>query len=328
MNPENHSFEEIAAKLRGAQKICVLSHVRPDPDAYGSQLALTLALRQLGKDVVAWNEDGMNEYAAFLPSSELVTTGPAEPQDFDVVVVLDTATKERAGKPLESIGQVGCWINIDHHVSNTRYGDLIYVGSDAPATAQILFEFFTDQGFEFTYGMADNLFAGISTDTGSFQYQSTTARTYEIAAELIRKGVNVSQISQHLYDNSPLRRVHLMKEMLNLMKLSSDGRICSAAVPKATIEKVGAQPDDTEGLIDILRGIEGVVVAAFFEELGPDKVRVSMRSKEKRMDVCKVAKQFNGGGHTLAAGARPTGTLAEVESNVLQALQHELDQFD
>ncbi len=324
---ENHSFAEIAAQLRAAERICILSHVRPDPDAYGSQLALALALKQLGKRVSVWNEDGMIARYAFLPGAELVETGAKERQDFDGVVILDTANKERAGKPLESIGKVGCWINIDHHQSNTRYGDLVHIGSGAPATGEILYEFFLSEGFPFTYGMADNLFAAISTDTGSFQYPSTTARTYEIGADLIRKGVNVGELSQLLYENSPLRRVNLMREMLNLMKLTADGRVCSAALSRRAIEAAGARADDTEGLIDTLRSIEGVRVAAFFEEMEPDKIRVSLRSKDPRFDVCKIAKEFNGGGHALAAGARPTGALADVETQMLKAIHDELDRL-
>jgi len=324
---ENHSFAEITDRLRAAKTICILSHVRPDPDAYGSQLALGIALKQLGKEVTLWNEDGMIDRYRFLPGSELIGQGADRPQDFDVVVILDTANKERAGKPLESIGQVGCWINIDHHLSNTGYGDLVHISEAAPATGEILYELFADQQIPFTYGIADNLFAAISTDTGSFQYPSTTARTYEIAADLIRKGVDVGELSRLLYDSSPLRRVNLMREMLNLMTITADGRVCSAAIPRTTIDQVGAQPDDTEGLIDTLRSIEGVQVAVFLEELDPEHVRVSMRSKDASFDVCKIAKNFNGGGHALAAGARPTGALADVEANLLKAIHDELDRL-
>lgn len=324
---DNHSFSEIMARFRAARTICILSHVRPDPDAYGSQLALGLALKQLGKEVTLWNEDGMVDRYRFLPGSELIQQGAETPQDFDVVAVLDTAKKERAGKPLESIGQAGCWINIDHHISNTRYGDLVHIGDGAPATGEILYELFVDQEVPFTYGMADNLFAAISTDTGSFQYPSTTARTFEIAADLIRKGVDSGELSRQLYDSSPLRRVNLMREMLNLMKITAGGRVCSAAIPRATIDGAGAQPDDTEGLIDTLRSIEGVQVALFLEELDSEQVRVSLRSKDANFDVCEIAQNFNGGGHALAAGARPSGSLADVEANLLKAIHDELDRL-
>jgi len=322
----NDSFATIADRLRAAERICILSHVRPDPDAYGSQLAMALSLRAAGKKITVWNEDGMIERYQFLPGAELITTGPAEPVDFDVALVLDTANKERVGRPLASIGNASTWINIDHHQSNTRYGDLVHIGSDAPATGQILYEFLITQDFPFVEGVAENLFAAISTDTGSFQYPSTTARTYEIGADLIRRGVDVGTLSRQLYDSAPLRRVNLLKEMLNLMKLTADGRVCSAAIPRDVILRAGAQPDDTEGLIDTLRGIEGVLVAAFLEELDPERVRVSLRSKDPRLDVSVIAKDFNGGGHALAAGARPNGSLAEVETTLLKAL-HDAVQY-
>lgn len=320
---ENCRLADIAALLRDRQRFVVMSHLRPDGDALGSELAMGLCLRQLGKDVAIWNEDGMLEKYRFLPCSELVVKPPAEPQTFDVAIVLDTAVRERAGTPLASVKHAETWVNIDHHITNDRYGDLAFVDAAAPATGQILFELFRGHDLPLTYEMADNLFAAISTDTGSFQYPSTTARTYEIGAELIRAGVNVGKLSQHLYESYPRRRLELLRALLNVLRFSAQDRVASFALPLATVAALGTRPEDTEGLIDTIRAIEGVIVAAFFDEMPDGKVRVSLRSKDSAIDVSKICGLFGGGGHKLAAGARVKGSLAEVENRVLAAIAAE-----
>jgi phosphoesterase RecJ-like protein len=303
-----------------------MSHARPDGDALGCTIATALCLRALGKNVTVWNEDGVPGKYRYLPNAEIVSQPPAEPQRFDVAVVLDNAVKNRAGRAVEAVAQADIWINIDHHITNDSYGDLNYVDATAPATGQILFELFHGQKLPLTEAMADNLFVAISTDTGSFQYPSTTARTYEIGAELIRAGVQVGTLSQKMYESHPRRRLELLRELLNVLRMTSQDRVASFALSAETTKRLGVQPDDTEGLIDYIRGIEGVVAAAFFDEIGDGRVRVSLRSKSPPVNVSKVCGLFGGGGHTLAAGARIHGSLAEVQEKVLQAIDHEFDQ--
>ena len=278
----NCTLAEIAEVLRTRRRFVVISHARPDGDALGCTLAMTLCLRQLGKDVTAWNEDGVLEKFRYLPCSELVTKPPTEPQSFDVAIVLDNAVENRAGTARTAIAHADVWINIDHHHTNPRYGDFAYVDASAPAAGQVLYELFRQCDLPLTYEMADNLFAAISTDTGSFQYPSTTARSRD--------------------------------------------RVASFALSAETARTLGVQPEDNEGLIDAIRSIDTVVAAAFFEELGDGKIRISLRSKSAKIDVSKVCGLFGGGGHKLAAGARTPGTLAEVQEKVLQALDHEFDQ--
>jgi phosphoesterase RecJ-like protein len=312
-------FQEIARVLREQQRFAVLSHVRPDGDALGSQLAMGLALKHLGKDVAIWNEDGMLEKYSFVPRAELLTKPPAAPEEFDVVFALDTAIQNRLGSAGEAVRSAKVWINIDHHPSNPGYGDLVYIDAAAPATGQILFELIRSEGLPFDHDIAENLYVAISTDTGSFQYPNTSARTFEIAAELVQAGVNVGRISQQLYENFPRRRVELLRELLGTMRFEADGKIATFSLSMEAAKRLGVLPEDNEGLIDHLRAIRGVVIAVFFEELADGKVRVSMRSKDEAADVCAICKQFGGGGHRLAAGARVRGTLAEVEQRVLAA---------
>lgn len=312
------TFEEIGRVLRNERRFAILSHVRPDGDALGSQLALALSLQKLGKEVRVWNEDGMLEKYSFLPRAELLTKPPAVPEEFDAAVALDTAIQNRLGTTRAAVRSAKIWINIDHHSSNPGYGDLVHIDTSAPATAEIIFRLIKSQGLPLDRDIATNLYAAISTDTGSFQYPKTSARTFEIAAELIRTGLDVGRLSQQLYENYPRRRLELLRELLGVMRFCADGRMASFSLSLQTASRLGVLPEDNEGLIDHLRAVRGVMVAIFFEELPDGKIRVSMRSKTDAIDVCAICQKFGGGGHKLAAGARVPGALAEVEQLVLQ----------
>ncbi len=314
-------FEQIGQALRENQRFAVLGHVRPDGDALGSQLALGLSLKKLGKDVRIWNEEGMLEKYSFLPNASLLTKSPTEPEDVDVAIALDTAIQNRLGTAFPAVRSAKLWINIDHHPSNPGYGDLVYIDPKSPATGQILFELIKSEKLPLDSAIAENLYVAISTDTGSFQYPNTTARTFEIAGELVRAGVDVGRISQLTYENYPRRRVELLRDLLGTMRFDANNRVASFSLSLATAKKLGVLPEDNEGLIDHLRAIHGVVVAVFFEELADGKVRVSMRSKSDKVNVCEVCEKFGGGGHVLAAGARVRGSLAEVEKKILEEVR-------
>src|SRR5881397_2395196 len=321
------NFEEIGQILRDHQRFAVLGHVRPDGDALGSQLALALSLQQLGKEVRVWNEDGMLEKYSFLPRAELLTKPPCSPENVDVAIALDTAIQNRLGTALAAVRSAKIWVNIDHHLSNPCYGDVVYVDPVAPATAEIVFRLIKSQGLPFNHDIAENLYAAISTDTGSFQYPQISAHTFEIAAELIRAGLDVGRLSQQLYENYPRRRLELLRELLRTMRFEHGGHVASVSLSLKTAAELGVLPEDNEGLIDHLRASRGVIVAVFFEELNDDKVRVSMRSKDDAVDVCAICQKFGGGGHTLAAGARVRGTLAEVEKRVLEEIGDKLEVY-
>lgn len=318
----NSKFEEIGSVLREQQRFAILSHVRPDGDALGSQLALALSLKELGKDVRVWNEEGMLKKYSFVPEASLLSKPPAAPEEVDVAIALDTAVKNRLGTALPAVRSAKVWINIDHHPSNPGYGDIVYIDPTSPATGQIIFELIKSQNLPFTREIAENLYVAISTDTGSFQYPNTTAHTFEIAAELVHAGVDIGRVSQQLYENYPRRRSELLRELLATMRFAGGGRVASFSLSLNLARQLGVLPEDTEGLIDHLRAIRGVIVAVFFEELSDGKVRVSMRSKNKDVDVRAICEKFGGGGHVLAAGARVRGTLPEVSAKILEAICH------
>ena len=320
----NVSFREIARAIRTANRFAILSHIRPDGDAIGSQLALALSIQQLGKTVVAWNEQGLPESFRFLKESKLITMPPTEAQDFDVVIALDTASRQRLGLALSAVRDCGTWINIDHHISNPGYGDLVYIDPIAPATGEIIYELIKAEDFPLTYAAADALYVAISTDTGSFRYPNTTARTFEVAAELIQSGVDAGGIANHLYESYPKRRVQLLGEILPKAAFDAEDKVASLTLTNEIKERLKIQHDEIDGLVDYVRCVDTVVVALFFEELVEGKVRLSARSKSDKIDVNRICSDFGGGGHPRAAGARIRGKLEEVRTIVLKRVIDEI----
>ena len=322
---QSSTFQEIGAWFDQYESFVLLSHVRPDGDAIGSQIALGFALEAAGKKVRLINEDGLPDNLSFMDGSDRIETPPAEPIEVDVVIALDTATKPRLGaNVLAAVGHCERWINIDHHKSNPGYGDLNHIDDSSPATGQILYNLITALDLPMPDETRDAIYVAVSTDTGSFQYPGTTAATYEMAADLTRKGLDVGKINSLTYHNHPMRRVELMRSLLNTLEVKSDGRLAHWELTWETVIRLELKPEDSEGLIDIVRAIQGVIVAVFFEELHDGKIRVSMRSKDRRIDACKVCMEFGGGGHSLAAGIRMPGPLSDAKEKVLAAVEREL----
>jgi bifunctional oligoribonuclease and PAP phosphatase NrnA len=321
------TFDQIGEVLRSHQSFVLISHVRPDGDAIGSQLALGYSLKAMGKSVRLINEDGLPENLAFLTGSELIKSPPAEPLDVEVAIALDTATKPRLGAAaLHAASKAKLWLNIDHHISNPKYGDLNLIDATSPATGEILYELITALGMPLPDESRDAIYVAVSTDTGSFQYPSTTARTYEMAADLVRRGLDVGSLNSQTYDENPYRRLELMRALLNTLERSPDGVVAHWELREKTRLDLALRPEDSEGLIDVIRAIRGVQVAVFFEELPDGKVRVSMRSKDRKLDVCQIASEFGGGGHALAAGIRMKGPLEEAKQQVLTAIHRRIEE--
>jgi len=317
--------QQIAELLRSQNSFLVLTHYRPDGDAVGSQLALALLLKDLGKTVEAWNDDLVPAKFRFLPHSGFITPPPAQPKDFDVVMAIDTSTWQRVGSAAQRIGKKKYFINIDHHVSNEKFADINWIVPDAPASGQIAFDLIKRGGFKLTREIATCLFAAISTDTGSFSYGSTTAESLRVAAELVDTGINVGDICRHVYESYPYARLMLLQKSLAQLQLADRNRIAYTWVTTDMFEESGAKREDTEGLIDYARAIEGVFVAILFEEMPePGKIRISLRSKHPKVDVNSVARRFGGGGHHEAAGARVAGEPREVERKMLAAVSEAL----
>lgn len=331
MENANASFEAIISLLDGAGTIGIVSHRRPDGDAIGSCLALGAALEAIGKQVHLVNEDPVPEGLEFLKGSDRIqwAGGIAEPLSVDVLVVLDAAGADRLGDAAwAAFGGARPVINIDHHISNTRFGDLNHVNAQAPATGEIVYELIRAAGWPVTDAARDAVYAAISTDTGSFRYPSATGRTYRIAAELLEAGLDVGEMNRLLYENYPMRRLLLLRGILRDMEIHAGGRVVAAKLTRKMADEAGMQPGDTEGLIDVIRSVDSVIVAVMFEEMTDGKIRVSSRSKSPKADVGAVCAVFGGGGHTLAAGARMAGPIDQAAERFLNEVSKRLDGLD
>lgn len=311
MKKREEAISQIQEAIQHAERIAVISHDRPDGDAIGSSMAMGLLLEKEGKTVTVLNNDPVPNQLQFLPAIEKVTAPDGTEIEVDLIIVLDAAGKDRVNDRVWAAvsGSNAPIINIDHHISNPEFGDINCVDAVSPATAQIVFEVANALGWNIDSDIAEYLYTGISTDTGSFSYPNTTAKTYRIGADLIEAGADVGRLNQLLYENYPERRVQMLRILLQDMRIDFDARCASLSLPLAVTEELGLHTGDTEGLIDVIRAIDTVIVAVFFEELPDGKVRVSSRSKTERVSVSEICTSLGGGGHTLAAGVRLAGPL-------------------
>jgi bifunctional oligoribonuclease and PAP phosphatase NrnA len=316
-------IERILEAIGASQTFCVVGHVRPDGDCIGSQLALSLALRNAGKEVRCWNQDPIPQKLAFLDPGKLVQ--PPEPgHQFDCVIATDAASLERLGTVAECIKDRKIFINIDHHPSNTRYADINWIAAREASTGELIYQLLKAANWPITPSISDCLFTAVSTDTGSFQYPSTSPTTYHVAGELVKRGANLARICDEVYQSYPLSRVRLLKLVYNRFRLIHQNQIAYFWLKKSDFARTGADISDAEGLIDHIRAIEPVVVACSFEEVEPELTRVSLRSKDDQVNVNDIAKQFGGGGHKAAAGARISGKPMAVQRKMLAAIKKSL----
>ena len=317
-------IDRILEKIAASQTICVTGHVRPDGDCIGSQLGLTLALLKQGKDVACWNEDVTPQKYAFLDADKLLQK-PVAGRQFDLVIATDCASFERMGGVAPEVGRRKFLINIDHHESNTRYGDVNWISARQASTGELIFRLLQEARWPITPAIADCLFTAVSTDTGSFQYATTQPVTYHTAGEFVKLGAHVDTICREVYQSYSLSRVRLLKHLYNHFHLTHRDQIAYLWLKKSDFARTGAARSDTEGMIDHIRDIEPVVVACVFEEIEPELTRISLRSKSPRINVSDIAAQFGGGGHVAAAGARIPGKPLAVQRRVISAVRKAID---
>ncbi|MEC8929711.1 MAG: bifunctional oligoribonuclease/PAP phosphatase NrnA [Verrucomicrobiota bacterium] len=313
-------IDRILDALKDCRTFAICGHMRPDGDCIGSQLALAYSLHERDRKVIVWNQDPMPEKLAFLDPKKLLAT-PKPRKSFDAVITTDCANYERLGTICSCIEQRGLLINIDHHSSNSRYGDINWINARSASTGELIHQLIKQAGWPITPLIADNLFTAISTDTGSFQYPTTRSTTYHAAAELVTKGADLATICTEVYQSYPLSRVRLLKHMYNNFKLSQKNQVAYFWIRRRDYARAGAIPDESEGLIDHIRDIETVKVACLFEEIEPEITRISLRSKAPAIDVSAIALAFGGGGHQAAAGARIPGNPRTVQRQVLKAVK-------
>jgi phosphoesterase RecJ-like protein len=297
----------VVAELRGAEKLLLTTHEGPDGDALGSLLAMHWILEQIGKDSAMYMSP--DEFPLPYEYSHMQFEGllGAPPDDIRerVVVFLDCGNIDRM--PVDFLKYDGSHIvNIDHHHDNTRFGTVNLVVPAASCTAEIVFDLSKELGAEITPAIADALYVGLVTDTGKFMYENTTDRAHQMAAELIRAGVEPHRIYRRLYEDLPFRRLQLLQRALASVERHDDGALTIAHLTTEDFEETGALETDSEGIVDHMRSVEGTAVASLVREfLGDDRRgsrKVSLRATDGRVDVSRIAREMGGGGHPQAAG--------------------------
>lgn len=305
-----------------SKEVAIISHFRPDGDAIGSLLALGLALQAMGKRVHLWNEDGVPARFAFLQGAALITRTPdALPAGVDTFICVDTGDLKRIGEAgMKLFAQAPLTINIDHHETNTHYASINVVEGEAAACGCVLMNLIREWGVALTRPIAEALFTAISTDTGSFQFSSTTAEVMRMAAVLIDAGVDVGDINRRLHQEVPWSTFIMKREVLNNMQTYEQGAVVCYSMPAGKKAELGVGLEDTKDLVDIIRVLAGAKVAVIFEDLENGLIRISLRSKDSRINVANIASQHGGGGHAMAAGIRMRGELPACREKVLETI--------
>ncbi len=299
-------LELVGAELRARERFLLTAHEGPDGDALGSLLGMHHLLTQLGKDSVmflAAKEFPLPIEYRFLPLEEVFHEPPADMAD-RTIVFLDCGNIDRMPVEFLTAGDNDL-INIDHHHDNTRFGDFNLVDVEASCTAEIVYDLARLLGAEITPEMASALYVGLITDTGNFMYDNTNAHTHRVAAELIDAGVAVDDTYRRLYEHVPIEKLKLVARALESIQRHCGNRLAVSHITAADYEETGASEEMTEGIIDHVRSLEGLKVAAVVRDLGNRgraARKVSLRSSDGEVDVSAIARKRGGGGHKRAAG--------------------------
>ncbi|MCB2186027.1 MAG: bifunctional oligoribonuclease/PAP phosphatase NrnA [Deltaproteobacteria bacterium] len=311
-------MRQVAGLIQDARSVLVVAHQDPDGDALGSTLGLAHLLRALGKEVHVYSAGPLPEEYLFLPGMAWLAPLPPAAA-VDLAVLLDChqtgRTGPESGPYLDAVARGAV---VDHHRGQSEYGQAAWLDTSYAATAGMLIDLAREAGWPLTPEAATCLFTGLQTDTGSFRYSNTTPRTFRQAAELVEAGADVWGISQEVYATRP-RRIHLLSRMLESMSLHQDGRLALARVSLADLAACQCQAQDLEQVVETLRTIPGVEVAALLRELPGQRVKISLRSRG-RQDVSGLALKLGGGGHRNAAGAKVDGSLDQVATRLLTPL--------
>lgn len=322
------TLSQIAKFILESKKIGITYHVSPDGDAVGSVLALFNALKSLNKDCYILSKDTLSDNLKFLKGSDEVTGEITEPDDeTDIVVVLDCGNLERVSANFKKF--TGTIVNIDHHLSNDKYGDINYIDSNAAATAEIVFELLNLMGINFDEAnsvikdIGTCMYTSIVTDTGGYRHSNVTERTHKISATLKKIGVDNTFIYQSLFDNKDFIRIKLIGKALSNMQLILNGKVALLELDKAFTEDLGIDIGDTSDIISYGLQIKGVEVTLLLKEV-EDGVKASLRAKSY-VDVRKIAEVFGGGGHIRASGIKIKNmSMEEAKYEILNEIQKEL----
>ena len=313
------TLDNILVEIQKADKIVIMAHETPDGDAVGSMLSMYLALKKLNKSADVITKEFPRTFN-FLPGANEVKK-TSEVENYDLAIALDcTDLKRLVGR--EYFEKAKKTIVIDHHSTNTMFGDINFVNPVSPACCEILAGIFSYFDIDIDSDIGSCILTGIITDTGGFKYASVTPETFEFTAELLRKGVNVSDIYQRVLETKTRSSFELLKIATNRLELLEDGKVAFTYIDKKDEEAVNAEPGDHEGIVENGRSIEGVKISIFIRQKDGDLYKVSMRTGNgSNINVSNICYIFGGGGHPRAAGAVVQGTVEQVKEKIMKEVR-------
>ena len=324
--------EQLVEIIRDTGHCVITTHTQPDGDALGSLLAMADLLRQMGKRVFAYLDEPVSHLYSFLPGCSKLITDIERLQPFideageDIcAIALDCGEADRMGRFQDRFLEISPFLVIDHHLSHSNFGEYRWVDPQLSSTGEMVYEIAVALDQTPTYECAFSLYVAICTDTGSFRYECTGARTFEIAGNLVGLGVKPDHVADFIYDNYSPERLDLMQRVLATLELHADGQIACMHVTGDMFEQSGALAQDVEGFVEYARSISTVKVAMFVKETRADRISVSLRAKGE-INVASIAKQFGGGGHRNAAGCKfPANSVDTVRKKVLASVRAAVD---
>jgi len=324
LSPAKQVPSQITETLHQAGNIIIVSHVFPDADALGSQLALGEILESLGKRVYYYNEEFVAAMFEFLPGSEKLRNDLPDMASFDAAVAVDCGDRFRLGHAMDVLLQIHPFVVIDHHAGHRDFGDIRWVEAGRSSTAEMIFDLALALNADISYSAAYCLYTAIVSDSGSFKYESTSAYTFDVASHLLNRGVVPSEVAGKLFDNYSVHRLRLLEKVLGTLELYIQGQAAFISATNEMFAASGATPEDTEEFINLPRALRSVKVAVLFRETPDGYIKVSLRAKGE-CDVSQVAAKYGGGGHRNAAGYRVKDkTMAEIRDELLQELRRRL----
>jgi len=316
-------MEDLKEILNLYDNILISAHVNPDGDAVGSATALALALNKIGKNVNVLLEDCGDKYDFLkLPDfikHDIQEIDLAEPRLF---MALDCGDKERLGEFAQEFDKAADTVNIDHHMSNTEFAKHNYV-YEKSSTCEIIYELLKELHIDLDGQIAKSLYMGILTDTGGFRHSNTTSRTHEVIAELMKEDFSHTELFEELFSNVAYSAMRVLGRALEKMELAFNGEAAYSYITNSDMEELGASVADLGIVIDKLKSIKGVRAAIFFSEREPNEIKVSMRA-DGTVDICKIAVEYNGGGHFRACGCTVCDTMENAKKIILDKIEQEL----
>ncbi len=301
----------------------ITSHINPEGDAIGSELALALALEKMGKDVEVRNFHPVPEIYKFLPYSERIKKVGKIDKRYDILFLIDCGSLDRTGWISDHSLLADEIFVIDHHQTESPLKNNGWIETDASSTGEMIYSLIVSLGINIDSEMAVNIYTAIMTDTGSFRYSSTTSEVFRIAGILVEKGVDPSKINEEIYEKLPFRKIKLLGYVIKTIDRNEDGKVAWMTVNRRMFKQTGAGAEDTEEFVNNIRSIKGVEVAILFRQTGAKAYKLSFRSRG-RIDVAKIAEALGGGGHRNAAGCELKGDLTEIRERVVRMVEKEI----